>query len=167
MALFCWFLLGRNMHLDEIRAALDPVVTALGYVLWGLEWVTEGRGVLRIFIDHADGIKIHDCEKVSKQVSGVLDVLDKFPEAYRLEVSSPGLDRPLFTPEQFAQFVGSDINVKLRLTIEGRGKFKGQLLESTSDFIRLKVTEEQTLTISHRDIRSAKIIPDFNQGGSK
>lgn len=82
---------------DDLNALLGPVVEAMGYEFWGLEYL-QGRGaVLRIFIDKDDGISVDDCAAVSHQASGVLDVEDLISGEYNLEVSSPGMERPLFT----------------------------------------------------------------------
>ena len=100
---------------------LRPVVEGLGYEFWGIEYRSTGRHVLlRLFIDDADdGISVEDCEKVSRQVSGVLDVEDPIQGEYTLEVSSPGMDRPLFRPEHYRAWVGHMVQIKLRMAFEG------------------------------------------------
>ena len=103
-----------SSKLEQLQALLAPVVEALGYECWGLEYMSQGRhSLLRIYIDHANGVLVEDCEKVSRQVSGVLDVEDPISSEYTLEVSSPGMDRPLFTLELFAKHAGELVKIKL------------------------------------------------------
>ena len=117
-----------SSKLEQLQALLAPVVEALGYECWGLEFLSQGRhSLLRVYIDKADGILIEDCETVSRQVSGVLDVEDPISGEYTLEVSSPGMDRPLFTLEQFARYVGEQVKIKLRVPFERRRNFQGVL----------------------------------------
>ena len=114
-----------SSKLEQLHALLAPVVEALGYQCWGVEFLSQGRhSLLRVYIDHSNGILVDDCEKVSRQLSGVLDVEDPISSDYTLEVSSPGLDRPLFTLEQYAANVGEQIKIKLRSPFEGRRNFQ-------------------------------------------
>lgn len=114
---------------QQLIDMLKPVVEAMGYGFWGLEYIAQGKNsVLRIFIDGENGINVDDCAAVSRQVSGVMDVEDPISSEYNLEVSSPGLDRPIFTLEQFEMFVGEFVDIKLRYAFEGRRKFKGKLV---------------------------------------
>lgn len=111
-----------------LRALLEPSVTGLGYELVGVVYVGSGaRRVLRLYIDAAAGIDLDDCERVSRQVSAVLDVEDPIAGQYALEVSSPGLDRPLFTPEHFRRFAGHQVTIVLREPQVGRRRFRGRL----------------------------------------
>ena len=109
----------------KLRQLLQPVVEALGCELWGLELQSGGKTkLLRIYIDRAEeGVGIEDCERVSRQSSAVLDVEDAINGEYILEVSSPGMDRPLYELSQYEQFIGEDISLRLRFPYEGRRKF--------------------------------------------
>ena len=119
---------------EQLIELLQPVVEALDFQFWGLEYIPQGKeSVLRIFIDSEKGINVDDCAAVSRQVSGVMDVEDPISSEYNLEVSSPGLDRPLFTLEQFKHYVGEFVDVKLRYAFEGRRKFKGKLVDIEND----------------------------------
>jgi len=110
------------------------VVEALGFEFWGLEYIAQGKNsVLRVFIDSPNGIHVDDCAQVSRQISGVMDVEDPITSEYNLEVSSPGVDRPLFTLEHFSRYVGEFVDVKLRYAFEGRRKFKGKLVGIEDD----------------------------------
>ena len=127
----------------KVRDLIEPTVQALELELWGIEHASQGKySVLRIFIESEAGITIDDCEKVSRQVSAILDVEDPISGEYTLEVSSPGLDRPLFTLDQFAQFVETEISVRTRSPIDGRRKFKGKIAEVTEDSVKVQVDKE-------------------------
>ena len=113
---------------------LQPVIAALGYELLGIEQMNQGRGSLvRVYIDRESGISLADCERVSEQATGVLDVEDPIRGSYQLEISSPGLDRPLFTLEQCSRYVGRNIRLRLRSKLQGRSKLTGQLVELHDD----------------------------------
>jgi len=128
-----------------ISDLIRPTVSALGVELWGIEHIVQGRfSVLRIYIDKGgDGITIEDCEKVSRQISGILDVEDAIAGEYTLEVSSPGMDRPLFELSQFERYVGSVATVRLRTPIEGRRKFKGVIQKVEADAVCLLVDDKE------------------------
>jgi ribosome maturation factor RimP len=123
-----------------------PVVEGLGYEFWGIEYISNGKlGTLRLYIDTEKGVYITDCEKVSRQLSGVLDVEDPLSEEYTLEVSSPGLDRPFFYLDQYARFVNEEIQLKLRMPFEGRRKFKGILRGIENNEVIVQVENEEYL----------------------
>ncbi len=151
-----------SSKLEQLQALLAPVVEALGYECWGLEYMSQGRhSLLRIYIDHANGVLVEDCEKVSRQVSGVLDVEDPISSEYTLEVSSPGMDRPLFTLEQFAKHAGELVKIKLRSPYEGRRNFQGPLRGvEEQDVVVLVDDHEYLLPIDLID--KANIIPRFD-----
>jgi len=137
---------------DRIAELIRPAVTALGVELWGVEHIIQGRhSVLRIFIDkEGDGVTIDDCEKVSRQVSGIFDVEDPIAGEYNLEVSSPGMDRPLFEREQFARYVGSVVAIRLNspLTVgalSGRRKFKGEILQVDEDALSVQIDDKEVV----------------------
>src|SRR5512138_2302024 len=111
---------------DQLRELLAPVVAGLGYQLWELEYLPRsGGGLLRLYIDSANGISVDDCERVSHGVSETLDAADPIPGHYTLEVSSPGLDRVLRTREHFA---GERVKLEMMQPVEGRKRFAGRLL---------------------------------------
>ena len=115
---------------NELIELLEPVVSALGYEMLGIEYFKQKDGsMLRLYIDNDAGITIEDCTRVNHQVIGVLDVHDPIKEKYFLEISSPGLDRPLFTLAQFQRFLGEKVKVKLHEKIEERRKIKGVIKE--------------------------------------
>ena len=111
---------------NELIELLEPVVTALGYEMLGIEYFKQKEGsILRLYIDNDAGITIEDCTRVNHQIIGVLDVHDPIKEKYFLEISSPGMNRPLFTLEQFQRFLGQKVKMKLREKIEDRRKISG------------------------------------------
>lgn len=147
---------------DQLTDLLRPAVEETGKVLWGLEFLSAGKhSVLRIFIDHENGINVDDCAEVSRQVSAILDVEDPISTEYNLEVSSPGLDRPLFTKVQFEEVVGETIQAKLGVPLNGRRKFKGILEKIENDTLIVIVDgEEYQLVISNID--KANLVPNFD-----
>ena len=125
-----------------------PVVNGLGYELWGIEYLPQGKhSVLRVYIETEQGILIDDCEKVSRQLSTVLDVEEPIHGHYVLEVSSPGLDRPLFNAKQYQRYLGQRIQIRVRRPIDGRRRFVGTL-QAASD-------EELTLDVEGTELRVA------------
>ena len=113
---------------QRLTALLSPVVEGMGYELWGIEYLNQSKPIiLRVYIDKAAGVDIDDCQAVSKQLVGVLDVEDPIPGHYNLEVSSPGIDRVLFNLDQCTRFIGEDVSVRLSRKIEGRRRFKGTI----------------------------------------
>ncbi|MFC5697166.1 ribosome maturation factor RimP [Pseudomonas sp. GCM10022186] len=151
-----------SSKLEQLQALLAPVVEALGYKCWGIEFLSQGRhSLLRIYIDHENGILVDDCEKVSRQISGVLDVEDPISSEYTLEVSSPGMDRPLFTLEQFAAHAGELVKIKLRSPFEGRRNFQG-LLRGVEEQDVVVLIEDREFLLPIESIDKANIIPRFD-----
>ncbi|MBL4819496.1 MAG: ribosome maturation factor RimP [Gammaproteobacteria bacterium] len=113
----------------QITELLEPTINALGLQLWGVEHIGQGKhSMLRVYIESENGIAIEDCERVSRQVSLVLDVEELISGEYTLEVSSPGSDRRLFSLDQFRQYLGSEVNIRLGTLLDGRRKLKGKLV---------------------------------------
>jgi len=152
-------LAGKQSELEELLA---PVVESLGCELWGLEYFAQGkRSMLRVYIEkRPDGVLIEDCERVSRQVSSVLDVEDPITSEYTLEVSSPGMDRPLFKLDQYGDYFGETVAIKLRTAFEGRKKFKGVLKGIENDEIVLEVDSEEYL-LPFELIDKASVVPRF------
>jgi ribosome maturation factor RimP len=143
----------------QIADMLRSTVTALGFDLWGVEYLSQGRhSVVRIYIDSPGGITVDDCANVSGQVEGVLDVEDPITGEYTLEVSSPGLDRPLFTLEQYAGCTGETVEVRLRSPFEGRRKYKGLLKGVEGEDVVIEV-EEQEILLPYGAIEKARVEP--------
>ena len=110
----------------SLQALVEGTVDSLGYEPWGIELLPRPTGgqLLRVYIEKPEGIGVADCERVSRQLGAVLDVEDPIPGEYVLEVSSPGMDRPLYRPDQFARFVDQIVRVKLSSAGPGRSRFQ-------------------------------------------
>lgn len=150
-----------SAKLRLLQELIQPGVEALGYKLWGIEYLAQGQhSTLRVYIDSEDGINVDDCAKASHQISGVLDVEDPISGQYNLEVSSPGMDRPLFTLEQFAEYAGNQVQLRLRVPFEGRRKFKGLLNGVEGEDVLVIVDQDEyLLPIDYID--KANVIPQF------
>lgn len=151
----------------EISVLLAPTVEAVGLELLGVEYLpAPGGAVLRLYIDVPEGagegraVGIDDCETVSREVSAQLDIADPISGNYTLEVSSPGLDRPLFTPAQFARFAGETAKVSLKLPQDGRRRFSGRIAEVRGDTIVFEV-EGAGLAVAFDNIDKARLVPDW------
>jgi ribosome maturation factor RimP len=148
----------------QLENTLEEAVTAMGYQWVGCEWVNDnGHHILRVYIDTDGGILLDQCAKASRELSAILDVEDSAPSGYRLEVSSPGIQRPLFRLEHYAEHVGKRISLKLRVpTAEGRRRFKG-LIKSVDDTkVHLAVEEsEEILELVFSQIEKANLIVDI------
>lgn len=126
------------MNKQELIDLLEPTVNALGYELIDLDLNSGGGGLVRLFIDKDPAVTLDDCEYVSRQVGDLLDVEDPLPGGYVLEVSSPGLDRRLRTPEHFASVVGAEVRVELKRAIDGRRRFRGYLTAADETQIEIE-----------------------------
>lgn len=145
----------------NVQALIEPAVTSLGYEFVGAEYLPQGKhSVLRVFIDHESGINVDDCAKVSHQISGLLDVEDVVKGQYNLEVSSPGLDRPLFTEAQFNAYVGHKVKLALAVAVNGRRKFQGILTGCAEGKVRLEVDDEE-VELLFTTIDRANLIPEI------
>ena len=146
---------------EKLRALLEPPVENLGYELVHLEFSSQDKNaILRVYIDAPGGIQVDDCATVSRQLSVVLDVEDPLNSSYFLEVSSPGLDRPLVKPEHFRQFVGDKARIVMATHILGRRRFTGQMMEAGIDAVVLEVDGE-SYELPYKDMESAQLDPVF------
>jgi ribosome maturation factor RimP len=145
---------------NQLIELLQPVVVGLGYELWELEYAARsGGGLLRLYIDSASGITVDDCERVSRAVSEALDVSDPIQGQYTLEVSSPGLDRVLRTPEHFERFSGERVRVDTLAPINGRKRFSGRLKQVRDGQIALEV-DGSVLMLPIDAIHKARVAPE-------
>lgn len=146
---------------EKIEAMIRPSVEALGYVFWGMEYIPQGKhSVLRVYIDSEEGINVDDCAKASHQISGILDVEDPITSEYNLEVSSPGVDRLLFTIEQYEKYAGHVVKVKLKYAFDNKRVFKGVLVGLEDQDVVLRVGAEE-LMLPIDSIEKAQIVPTF------
>ena len=131
---------------EKLFGLLQPVVAGLGYELLEIEWASSGRdSLVRAYIDRTDGgaVGLDDCERVSRSVSAVLDAEDPIGHEYRLEVSSPGFDRPLRTAAHFERFAGSEARIELAAPLEGRRRFRGRLGPVTDGMVTIEVDRKE------------------------
>ncbi|HUK02097.1 MAG TPA: ribosome maturation factor RimP [Steroidobacteraceae bacterium] len=144
---------------ERLIALIEPLLIQLGYELVELEYVPgRGRGALRVFIDQPQGIGLEDCERVSREVSALLDVEDPIPAAYALEVSSPGSDRVLRTRGHFERFVGERVLIELATPREGRRRYTGLLRSVSDEGVALEV-DGQMQSMPFREIGKARLAP--------
>jgi ribosome maturation factor RimP len=142
---------------ERLLTLLEPLVARLGFELVDLEYAAgHRRGLLRLFIDGPQGVGLEDCARVSREVSALLDVEDPISAAYTLEVSSPGFDRVLRTPEHFGRFVGSRVFVELKEPRAGRRRYTGELLAVGADGIELAVDRERVV-VGFTEIGKARL----------
>lgn len=143
----------------QIEEYIRPVLEDMGYELWGCQYLTQGRRtLLRIYIDSPEGIGIQDCEQASLRISSILDVEDPIAGDYSLEISSPGIPRPLFYAEQYQRYLGCEVEIKLTRAFEGRKKYTGCIAMADTDNLVLTV-EEEKLTFPFSSIAKANLIP--------
>ncbi|MBK1708880.1 MULTISPECIES: ribosome maturation factor RimP [Marichromatium] len=137
------------------------VVEPMGYELVGVEFFQHGtNATLRVYIDHPDGITLDDCTSVSHQLSGVLDVEDPLPGQYDLEISSPGVERPLVFPEHYARFVGQQVKMRLAEKVQGRRRLQGVLVGSDDVQVSIEVDGE-VWQIPYGVIESSRLVVDW------
>ena len=140
---------------DRVRELIEPLVTSQGAEVVDVE---HGPGLLRIYLDREGGIDLEAITRFSEQISDLLDVHDPVPGRYTLEVSSPGLERPLKTPAHYRRFVGTVVNVKTKSHVEGDRRFQGTLTEATDDTITVAVPNAEARTLRYDDIEKAKTV---------
>ncbi|MGM0470684.1 MAG: ribosome maturation factor RimP [Bacillota bacterium] len=147
---------------DYVFDLADPIVTSNGLELVEVEYQKEGQDwYLRIFVDHPEGITLEDCQQISQELGTELDVENPIDKSYILEVSSPGLDRPLTSKEDYNRFQGHLIEVSTYAPIDGQRSFTGELLELVDEQVKLKVDEEEVVEIPRDKIAKANLALDF------
>lgn len=142
---------------QNIENLLMPVIHDLGYEFWGCEYLPQGKySLLRVYIDKQSGINIDDCEIVARDINAILDVEDPISGNYSLEVSSPGIPRPLFSLNHFSRFIGRIVSLKLRKPLQGSKKLQGTILSVTNNLITLQANQE-TVQVDFFDILKANL----------
>jgi len=150
----------KERHLERL---LGPTVEALGCRIWGIELLTQGKhSLLRVYIDRDDGVTIDDCERVSKQVSALLDVEEPVTSSYTLEVSSPGLDRLLFKPEHYAESVGERVDLRLGFPEQGRRRVIGEMTDYGDDEVTVNV-DGVPFVVQVANVQRARIVPQYDK----
>lgn len=147
------------VNMQNLEQLINETVENLGFEVVAVEHDVLGKNtVLRIYIDHEDGIKIENCEQVSRQLSAVFDINDPISDKYMLEVSSPGIDRPLTKKAHFEKYVGERVKVTSKVHQMGRRRFTGELVEVVENTIVVNVDGEDYV-IDIDNIEKAKISP--------
>jgi len=149
------------LTVPHIHELLKPGADALGYELVAVELSGGDTSIVRAYIDTPNGVTVDDCSKASRQFSAILDVEDPISNRYTLEVSSPGMDRPLAKPEHFQKVVGSDVKIKMATLVDGRRRFTGELIEATDEFIVVEVDGEQT-ELLYDEMDRARLVPVYD-----
>ena len=151
--------------LELLRIRLNPAIEDLGYELYDLEDLQyQGQRILRVSIDHEQGIQLEDCVRIDQKLQKLLDENDPIEEAYTLEVSSPGIFRVLRNPEHFRRFSGERIKIRLKKKINGMRQAIGKLCSSTEDGIQFlpENESEEELLIAYENISKARLEPELN-----
>lgn len=159
------------MDTHALAQRFSTVLSDLGLVCLGVEFTpSQGQSTLRVYLDLPEGaaaaegerreVGIEDCEAASRELSALLDVEDPIPGHYVLEVSSPGIDRPLFTAAQFARAAGQEVKLLLRAPLEGRRRLRGKLLSVEGERISLEA-EGKLFVFEHAQVESARLVPDW------
>ena len=151
--------------LELLRIRLNPVIEDLGYELYDLEYLQyQGQSILRVSIDHEQGIQLEDCVRIDQMLQKLFDENDPIEEAYTLEVSSPGIFRVLKNPEHFRRFTGERIKIRLKKKINGMRQAIGKLCSSTEDGIQFlpENESEEGLFIAYGNISKARLEPELN-----
>ncbi len=147
---------------QKLTDMLTAPVEALGFEMVGVEFLRAGKhSSLRIFIDHPEGISVEHCAEVSRQASAVLDVEDPISTEYNLEVSSPGMDRPLFKEAHYLECLGEVVSLKLRIPMGDRRNFKGKVLVCETGNLTLEI-DNQTHVLAIANIEKGNLVPSFD-----
>lgn len=159
-----FFIVRMILYRDPFGLApiIEPVIVGMGYDFWGLECQTGVRAAqVRVYIDRNEGVTLDDCSRVSQQLSAVLDVEDPIQVPYTLEISSPGINRPLFSVEQMKSVVGSRVKIKTLWPVEERRNFSGILEKVGEEDIKIKVEGDIFFTVPVNAIKKAKLDIDI------
>ncbi len=144
---------------EKIQEIVAPVCTAMGVELWGIETSFSGRkGIIRIYIDSPQGVGIEDCTSLSREAGTLLEVEDLIHGSYRLEVSSPGLDRVFFSPQQLADYTGREVRVIMNEPIENRSKFTAKLASVSGSRVCIAPEGEEELCFDFYEAKKIKLL---------
>ena len=148
--------------MQDLTPLFEPVIESMGYELVGVEFVGGGgHGTLRVYIDREEGVSIDDCASISHQISGILDVEEPIKQAYDLEISSPGIDRPLFKLADFERYAGGTAKIKMAVGVDGRKNFKGRLQGVTdAKMVEIEVDGE-VFSLPYADIARANLVGEL------
>jgi ribosome maturation factor RimP len=153
-------LVSENARTDQVLSIIEPSLVDLGYELVRVHFGGGHTPILQIMFDRIDGeeVTIDDCTLASRTISALLDVADPIPEAYELEVGSPGIDRPLTRSKDFESFAGFEAKVELRQAVDGQRRFRGALLGLEGDMVRLADPDGEEIALPVNDVLKAKLV---------
>jgi ribosome maturation factor RimP len=153
------------MKEKQLTELISPVIEDLGFVFWGLEYIPQkNNAILRVYIDHENGVTVENCAVCSREISGILEVEDPISSAYVLEVSSPGMDRVLFNSNQFGLYINESVVVKLAQPVNEARNIKGQIKSVEGDKI-VVANEVTNYEFEMGNVMKARLKPTF--GGVK
>ncbi len=148
---------------DAVKQLVQPVIEAMGFELVGIDYQSHpGNALLRVYIDTPSGITLEHCHQVSEQVSALLDVEEPLSGHYTLEISSPGIDRPLFEPAHFMRFIGHSVKIHLFAPVDGQKRFKAYLQDADDNEVTLAV-DDHIITLNYQQIAKARLNPEIPQ----
>lgn len=151
----------------DLQELLEPGAAALGFEVLAVEVTgASGGGVLRVYIDGPEGVTIDDCARASQQFSAILDVEDPIEGKYTLEVSSPGLDRPLTKATHFQAVVGQEVRLNTSVPVQGRKRFRGELRDADSEGLEV-IVDGESYRIPLASVAKARLVPDYDSLGEK
>ncbi len=152
-----------RLVLERVGAVVGPLAEAEGLELVAVEFQRETAGwILRVYLDKAGGITLDDCQRVSHQLGDLLDVEDLIDHAYTLEVSSPGLDRPLVAEADFLRFAGRQVRIQTETPVEGQRRFRGRLLGIAAGAVQLELEGGRQVAIPHAAIEKARLVVEWD-----
>ncbi len=145
-----------------IEEIVQPIVDAKGFEIVDVEYVKEaGEYYLRVYLDKEGGISLNDCESVSRELSEILDVKDPITDNYYLEVSSPGLDRPLKKDKDFVRYAGRDVEIKVYKAIDGSKQLEGELVGLTEDNNIRVIIDEKEVDLTRKEVALVRLAIKF------
>lgn len=157
-----------NGIVETVSALVEPLARKEGLEVVDVTFTREGgRWFLRVFIDKPGGVGVDDCERLSELLSPILDAEDPIPHSYYLEVSSPGLDRPLKRDQDYERFRGRRVTIRTRAPLAGRRRFTGVLLGLTEGKVKLDLGAEGEVLIPKEEIAQAKLVAEISWEGIK
>lgn len=152
----------KEIYEQKTEEVLLPIVEKNGFELWDVEYVKEGGNwYLRAYIDKPGGINVEDCEVVSRELSDILDEKDYIDEAYILEVSSPGLGRPLKKEKDFARSIGKEVEIRTYRMVDKQKEFTGILVEYDKNSVTIEMEDESKRTFEKSEIALIRLAFDF------
>ncbi len=153
--------LKKQSIVQQVESLIEPILEEMGYELVGVEYVSSfGRWILRLFVDKEGGVTIGDCARISEELGDLIDVKEFIRHKYSLEVSSPGLDRPLKKEKDLVRALGKRVQVRLAVPLEGRRNFTGRLLRCGEGILHLEV-DGREVALSWPDVTKANLIYEF------